>query len=369
MAAQCLNCLNGSLLLQLAAAVLMLHSLMLQGELIAVAFTIVVKTIILELFLATFGRERERERERFTQVQSFIFISACNHAVTAVSDATCYKGVVLQAHATNNSTINVHEGAILIVHCRYNLQVYQDLTLTNCKEVQAHDLSVQTEKDLSTKNITWFCHVTRNTSRTIEVSGFTAGSGYHVNLFELDTEVHDLEQCLADARTTPSPCTTPPPTNPTTISTTMIATTETISTTETTTTNEPSTTTTSTLHPTEAETIDPTESPDLTDPSNLDTIQQNETTDLEEVKKYPLYGAVCVLGVIVIVQFWVIVLLAVKLCCGKRREKEVEEGKTVTDQRQNSDEDKGTVIPNRESIHMETSMNLSISKTKSCTFF
>ena len=201
-----------------------------------------------------------------------------------------------------------------------------------------------------------------------------------MNLYELDIEAYDLEQCLEpDVRTTPSPCTTP---SSMTEPATTTSTNPTTSTTETITTETPTTTISTTISTTAittnlettdpADTTDPLTSTDPTNINNLDKIRMNNATS-EEVKEHTLYGGLCLLGVTVIVQFLVIVLLAVKLCQRKRREKVVvEEGEAVSDRqqelrkinRQNSDRDNETVISNRSSIDMETTADSSIPKTE-----
>ena len=171
-------------------------------------------------------------------------------------------------------------------------------------------------------------------------------------LFELHIETHNLEQCLANARATPSPCTTPPLEHTTTSTTnTMSAT----------------TTTTSSLNPTTIGKID----------VNFGGSQLN-ATDIENkaIKEHSLYGVVCILGIIVLVQFIVICLLAVKLCCGRKREKVMEEARVSAAElpirrnsnssQQNSNVAEETVIANTNS--MDISTNCSIRKTNSCKF-
>ena len=202
---------------------------------------------------------------------------------------------------TSGSTVHLREGEPLVLHCSGNAQRYQDLELTNCARIPG--VSIPPEKDEYTLNYTWYCVIIGNTS-----VGIYDVSTNEEKLFELHIETHSLEQCLADVRATPSPCTAPPQEHTTTSSTIPTSTTtETI-------------TTTSNLNPTTSSQMN----------ANVGGSQLN-STDIEDeaIKEYSLYGVVCVLGIIVLVQSTVICLLAVKLCSGRRRGKMEEEGTIV----------------------------------------
>ena len=203
-----------------------------------------------------------------------------------------------------NSTVNLREGELLVLHCNTTKDIYKHLHLIGCRTRQ--------ELPQLDPNTTGFCEITGNNA-SIMVHGIlnnrTENPGNSVNLLEFNVKIHNLEQCLAlvDA------CTTPPPIDdlPTNASTTSN-----ISTTETT---------------TSADTTDNCDPTETADPI-IDKIQQNNTNAVESegIKDYTLYTAVCALGVIALVEFMVIVLLAEKLCrrecCGKRRKMALEEG-------------------------------------------
>ena len=240
-----------------------------------------------------------------------------------------------------NSTVNLREGELLVLHCNTTTDIYQYLQLAGCTSPPGLPGPAP--------NTTGYCAIPGNYT-SIVVYGFLKNSstGNSVNLLVFDVEIHNLEQCLAlvDAQETPSPCTTPPPIDD---PATNASTTSNISITET---------------PTSADTIDnrdPTETtaPNINDPGK---IQQNNTKS-EEIKDYTLYTAVCALGVIALVELMVIVLLAEKLChrecCGKRRKIALEEGhgevrpeeqREMSRHSSTSDQDEVPVIINRGSM-------------------
>lgn len=235
-----------------------------------------------------------------------------------MSAVTCYEGFSLQTQVTANSTVNLREGELLVLHCNTTTDIYEYLELTGC--------TAPPGLPGPAPNTTGFCEITGNYTSVV-VHGILPlkNSMYNsVKLLEFDVEIHNLERCLALADTweTPSPCTIPP----------LID--------------------------------DPTETadPGINNPAG---IQQNDTTNIEseEIKDYTLYTAVCVLGVIALVELMVIVLLAEKLCCRKRRVKMVEDGgihpekqqekRKMSRQSSSSDKDKESVFINRGSIHVE----------------
>ena len=231
-----------------------------------------------------------------------------------------------------NSTVNLREGELLVLQCNTTTDIYQYLELAGCTPPPGLPGPAP--------NTTGFCAIPGNYT-SIVVHGFLKNSSMvnSVNLLEFDVEIHNLEQCLAlvDA----SPCTTPPPIDD--LATNASTTSET---------------------PTSADTIDNRDPTETADPK-IDKIQQNNT-NAEEIKDYTLYTAVCALGVIALVEFMVIVLLADKLCCreccGKRKKMALEEGhgemrpeeqrdmREMSRQSSSSDKDEEPVIINRGSM-------------------
>ena len=245
-----------------------------------------------------------------------------------------------------NSTVNLREGELLVLQCNTTTDIYQYLELAGCTPPPGLPGPAP--------NTTGYCAIPGNYT-SIVVHGFLKNSNMDnsVNLLEFDVEIHNLEQCLAlaDAQETPpSPCTTPPPIDDPTTS---------MSTSSTTSTNADTTDPGDSHDPTE------TADPEINNPAG---IKQNDTTniEIEEIKDYTLYTAVCVLGVIALVQTSVIVLLAVKLCCRKGGVKMAENGeihpekkqemKKMSQQSSTSDKHKASVIINSD---VETSMDIS----------
>jgi hypothetical protein len=262
---------------------------------------------------------------------------------SAVSAVTCYEGFGLRTQLTDNSIINLCQGELLVLLCITTSDIYDKLHLVGC--ATANGLPVPA------LNATGFCNITTNYT-SIEVHGiFLNNSTFNSDeLFEFDVETHNLEQCLAlaNARETPSLCTTPPPIDDPETNT---STSSTISITE---------TNTSTI----ADNCDPTETadPGINNPGKF---QQNDTTDVES-EEITLYTAVCVLVVIAAVQLLVIVVLAVKLCCRGRRVKVAEDGGMYTGKQQEmskiSQQSLSSVITNTGSKDVETSMDVSREK-------
>ena len=228
-----------------------------------------------------------------------------------------------------NSTVNLREGELLVLHCNTTTDIYQDLELAGCTSPPGLPGPAP--------NIIGYCAIPGNYT-SIVVHGFLKNSSMvnSVSLLEFDVEIHNLEQCLALVDAPPSPCTTPPPIDDLA---TNASTTSNIET------------------PTSADTTDNRDTTETADP-NIDKIQQNNT-NAEEIKDYTLYTAVCALGVIALVEFMVIVLLAEKLChrecCGKKEiamengQGEIRPGE-MSRQSSTSDKDEEPVIINRGSM-------------------
>ena len=254
---------------------------------------------------------------------------ALHYSNFAVSAITCYEGFGPRTQVTDNSTVKLREGELLVLHCITNSDVYELLHMPSCKTPPG-----LTAPDINTIG---FCKITE-TYTSIVVHGFLKNIHNEETLLEFEVETYNLEQCLAqaDALVTPSPCTTLPHSTDPAINT---STTPTISTTETvmTTSTETPTTTATTATAITTTSTDATDPSDTRDPiettvpeiNNPDRIQQNDTT--ADVNQYLIYSVIGVLCVMVLVQFLVIVLLAVY--CRKRRQKVVEEGETGTERR------------------------------------
>ena len=188
-------------------------------------------------------------------------------------------------------------------------------------------------------NTIGYCEITENYT-SIEVYGFLKNTNSE-KILEFNVETYDPEECLALAdlwEETPSPCTTPPPpTEPETNTSTSptISTMETITAT-TTTTETPTNATTNTTT-----TVDTSDSIETTDPA----LGNSDGSTNAEIKEYSLYGVVSILGTTVLVG--IVLLMAAKLNCRKKRKKFVEDGAEqgeVTSQPNYSDKDKEPVI-------------------------
>ena len=110
---------------------------------------------------------------------------------------------------TDNQTIRLRQGEMMILQCKRDTQVHTQLTLGGSYKVSKYcDLENTDGDQRQPLNYTWHCNASSNGS--IVISGFEIRSKENlVTLLHLNIQVYDIDNVVE--RPTPRPCTPPPP--------------------------------------------------------------------------------------------------------------------------------------------------------------